>query len=208
MLGDDVVDLLDAEAAAGATHPRFDRRVFTDAERARLERSREPQRLRWTLWAAKESCFKAVRRLDPSVIFAPARFLVHLEGARRATVVHDGQRFGVAIELHDGLVHAVAVAAGAPAAEIVAASFRVGDGEPSTAARALAIDRLAPRLAVDPARLTIVRQGRIPALCLDGRPSGVALSLSHHGRGVGFAARVPLSASRPARAERPPEANP
>ncbi len=194
MLGDDVVDLLDAEASAGATHPRFDERVFADAERALLERSRQPQPLRWTLWAAKESSFKAARKLDPRMIFSPARFLVLLESEERAIVTHGRMSFRVAIETREDSVHAVATSALAPPAEIVAAALRGADGEPSRAARALAVDRLASRLAIEPARLTVVRRGRIPGLRVDGRPSGIDLSLAHHGGVVAFAASVPVFA--------------
>ena len=65
MIGNDVVDLGDAEVQPGATHPRFDARVFAREEREALRASGAPNRLRWILWAAKEAAYKAARKLDP-----------------------------------------------------------------------------------------------------------------------------------------------
>jgi phosphopantetheinyl transferase len=42
-------------------------------------------------------------------------------------------------------------------------------------------------LALPEARLSIGRRGRIPILELDGRPTALALSLSHHGRWIAYA---------------------
>ena len=78
MVGNDVVDLADAEAAPGACHSRFDTRVFGERERRQLEMADDPQRMRWILWAAKESAYKAARRCEPRVIFSPARAPVRL----------------------------------------------------------------------------------------------------------------------------------
>ena len=69
MVGDDVVDLGDPEARA--VHPRFDARVFGTAERALLAASREPECLRWVLWAAKEAAWKLAAKRGPRPIFSP-----------------------------------------------------------------------------------------------------------------------------------------
>jgi phosphopantetheinyl transferase (holo-ACP synthase) len=55
LVGNDVVDLRDPENQPEAIHPRFDDRVFTWAERARILAAGSPHRMRWVLWAAKES---------------------------------------------------------------------------------------------------------------------------------------------------------
>ena len=196
MLGDDVVDLRDPEAAPGATHPRFDERVFAAAERTLLEDAGSPTRLRWTLWAAKESAFKAARKIDSRTVFSPARFVVRLANDGEASVAHAGRSFAVRIVQSDGAVHAVALARPAPSADVVAGSLGVRAGDLSAAARRFAVGRLAAYLGIDPARLAIVRRQRIPLLLVDGRPDAVDLSLSHHGRVIGFAALVPRRAQR------------
>jgi hypothetical protein len=76
MLGNDVVDLWDPETRPGAAHPRFDVRVFDPTELAALARSRAPNQLRWVLWAAKEAAYKAAKRMDPTTLLSPRRFVV------------------------------------------------------------------------------------------------------------------------------------
>ena len=73
MIGNDVVDLDDPESRSAARHARFDARAFTVAEQTMLRTSADGERLRWVLWAAKESAYKAARRDDARVTFAPAR---------------------------------------------------------------------------------------------------------------------------------------
>ena len=93
MIGNDVVDLRDPETRPGAQHARFDARVFAASERLALERSRDAGRLRWILWAAKESAFKAARRCDPATVFAPSHFVVELGEGLRGRVRHAGRDF-------------------------------------------------------------------------------------------------------------------
>ncbi len=197
MVGDDVVDLSDAEAGLEASHPRFDTRVFTAAEREALARHGLRGRLRWILWAAKESAFKAARKPDPRVVFSPVRFAVRLQGEEAAWVTHGSMRFDVRLEHRDDAVHAVALAAPLPARDVIRGWARLEGAavDLSAAVRRLAIDRLASELRVEPEALTIVRCGRIPRLLAGGEPTSIELSLSHHGRVVGFAAVLPTPAA-------------
>ena len=186
MLGNDVVDLADAEAALGATHPRFDDRVFTTSERTALSRSASPNRLRWFFWAAKESAFKAARKLDPRVVFSPRRFEVTAISETDGMVTHGRVRWRIRAMYQDDAIHSVAQS---ERAEPIVAFVRVGRADDlSAAVRRLAIDEIARHLAIAPERLAIVRHGRIPALVLDGEPTAWDLSLAHHGAVVGFAA--------------------
>jgi len=63
MLGNDVVDLLDAESQPETFRPRFDERVFTEAERSEIAKSSRPLALRWALWSAKEAAYKLAKAL-------------------------------------------------------------------------------------------------------------------------------------------------
>jgi len=92
LVGNDVVDLRDPENQPGAIHPRFDERVFTPVERARLTDEATAHRTRWLMWAAKESAFKVARKLDPGVRFLPRRFRVDFEGDALAVVRHAGKK--------------------------------------------------------------------------------------------------------------------
>ena len=190
MLGDDVVDLADPEAASGAPHPRFDDRVFTASERDAIARSSEPNHLRWMFWAAKESAYKAARKLGSRVVFAPRRFEVRMLAGDEATVGHEGSRWRVRVQRRDDAVHVVAVGAPLLRTEPLVGFARVDstDEDLSAAVRRFAIREIAAELAIDATRLAIVRRGRIPVLTLDAEPTADELSLSHHGSVVGFAA--------------------
>ena len=191
MLGDDVVDLGDPDAAPGAVHPRFDARVFAAPEREWLAASGRPSRARWWLWAAKEAAYKRARRLDPALPFHPRSFVVELDAtARRGRVCGPGGEAQVRLARAGDALHAVAFGAGDDEARIAWGVAALAQGaDPSLAARALATARVAARLGARAQALRVERRDRIPALRLpDGR--ALALSLSHHGRFVAFAGAV------------------
>jgi len=198
MIGNDVVDLGDPETRPGATHPRFDDRVFAAAEREALEASGAPNRLRWIFWAAKEAAFKVARKLDPGAVFSPSSFAVELTSDLRGSVEHGEQRFCVQVDESPHCVHAIVSDADPKErrihAEVAAMAARVDIPEewpPATvgpaSVRALARYSVAELLGANPADVSIARENRIPRLLLKGEPAGVDLSLSHHGRFVAFA---------------------
>jgi hypothetical protein len=185
MLGNDVVDL--AERDGPQRHPRYDARAFDDAERRLLARVDAPERLRQLLWAAKESAFKALRRLDPAVIFSPRRYAVQLDAALRGCV---RTPFGVIFvrgRIDGDCVHVVATDRAEPGACLLQGVARSSHPDASHAARALAIEGLSTRLARAPGELSVDRVDRMPVLRLRGRSVPAVLSLSHHGRFVGWA---------------------
>lgn len=53
-------------------------RVFTPGERRMIQAGSDPDRVLWTLWAAKETGYKAVRRFCPAISSAPRRYEVQL----------------------------------------------------------------------------------------------------------------------------------
>lgn len=60
----------------------------------------------------------------------------------------------------------------------------------SASVRALAVRRIARDLGIDATRITIGRRGKIPTVAIDGAPSAMSISLSHHGRFVACAMQV------------------
>lgn len=191
MLGDDLVDLADAETRAGAQHPRFDARVLSAAERAAVGRApgaESARRLRWSFFAAKEASYKALRRLDPATIFAPVRFEVTFAGDGAGCVRHDRFALDVEVEERDDALHAVASLAGrAPGWRLAGTAVAEPGEHDGAAARRLACARVAQALGIEAGRLSVTREGRLPSLRLDGATLDATLSLSHHGRFVGFA---------------------
>jgi len=192
MIGNDVVDLADSDSDPGRLHPRFDGRVFHPSERALIATSPQPDRTRWTLWALKESAYKAARKEEPTTVFSPVRFVAMLADESSGLVYAGDRRFRASISCGPGYVHAVAWQARDPPAVTYIAVARLATGETSAraAARRLVLDQLAPVLGVAASALAIHREARIPALWVHGRPSGADLSLSHHGRFVAFACRL------------------
>jgi len=192
MIGNDIVDLRDPDTRAGALHPRFDRRVFTAAERAALGASANPTHLRWSLWAAKESAYKAARAQDAAVVFSPPRFSVQLVTPRRAVVQHAHRAFRVCIDVSCERIHAIAWAGSTGTNLLVSKVSTDTAMDPSATARRLAVSTLAPYLNASVREVTIVRRQRTPPyLLLRGRPVAAHLTLSHHGRFVAFACALP-----------------
>ena len=186
MLGNDVVDLADPETRPGARHPRFDARVFTREERAALAGAANPNRLRWSLWAAKEAAYKCAKKLAPGTCFSPVRFAVRLDADGTGSVEIGGCRLRVAIFSEGDALHAVATDAGAPERDVLRlVSERLAGADPASASeavRALARDAAAALLGCAPGEIDFAREGRVPRLRRRGEPQRLDLSLSHHGR--------------------------
>ena len=186
MLGNDIIDLGDPETGPGVRHPRFDARVFTGEERTALAAAANPNRLRWSLWAAKEAAYKCLKKLAPETCFSPVRFAVHLDTDRTGSVDFGGRRLRVALFSEGDALHAVATDAGDPERSVLRVVSALPAAEApacaSQAVRALARDAAAAHLGCAPGELELWREGRLPRLRRRGAPHGIDLSLSHHGR--------------------------
>ena len=193
MIGNDVVDLADAETRESAIHARFDARVFAPSERRALARAGDRTRLRWSLWAAKEATYKAGRRVDPALGFSPASFVVERGDDGRGIVVSAAGRFAVDVAVDGACLHAVATSGPEALRAAVRAAVRANAaGDASAAVRRFALADAARRLGVDPARSTIETSGRLPWLRVGERR--IPLSLSHHGSWIGYATLAPEAA--------------
>lgn len=188
MVGNDVVDLDDDEVRADTLHPRFDERVFGRSERELLGASVVPNRTRWILWAAKEAAFKLMKKLDPCVVFAPSRFVVNLDSTLNGRVKSNGHSVLVSIRVNEKWIHAIATDDD-PARQRVLSALEMTHtaSDPSVSVRELAIRTLSERLKKAPDHFSIRQRGRIPYVMTRGENTALDLSLSHHGRFVGFA---------------------
>lgn len=192
MLGNDVVDLADPETRPAVRHPRFDARVFTPEERAALAGAEDPERMRWSLWAAKEAAYKCLKKLEPGTCFSPVRFAVRLAADQTGTVDFGGRRLSVALFAEGDALHAVATDAGDPGRDVLRFVSERADAEDSSSAvRALARDAAAAQLGCAPGELEFSREGRVPRLLRRGGQPGLDLSLSHHGRFLAAALETP-----------------
>jgi phosphopantetheine--protein transferase-like protein len=201
LVGNDVVDMQDAETRLDALHPRFVERVFTAEERQRISSSDDVHASLWAHWAAKESCFKILKKVDPSTVFAHAAFCVELDEDRRQNLisgsVHNAEhRLSVFVEREPGWVHAVATLSQRSGAFLLKGVSRRPDGaEQSKAVRSFALDRLRRR----PGAIgdLEIAGSRPPRLLHKGDPVPIDLSLSHHGRWIAFAASGAKEANPP-----------
>ena len=211
-IGNDIVDLRDPETRPSGLHPRFDRRVFTPAERERIGPDERGNRVRWLIWAAKESAYKAAKKRDPRTVFSPRRFEVELQDERAGIVRFGDSVFSLLAELSDELVHVVA----APAAELVE-NAREAVSRPATETgrrfalyfetvllssrtrdalvaglevRQMAARALGSLLEIPRQRIELIRRGRVPRALFQGVRLPIDLSLSHHGRFGAFAFTV------------------
>lgn len=189
-VGNDVVDLRHSQCLPCAIHPRFDSRVFSSAELSLLATTDQVHRTRWSLWAAKESAFKASCQLDRQVRFIPREFTVQLEGDR-AQVVHHSGPFHVWFDHSDSWVHAVAsVTDQKPEIRIEGDAFsHVEDRERDASDRARLLVRSALAVAsnLTPAAIRILAEDRIPRAQYASDILPFDLSMSHDGRFVACA---------------------
>ena len=133
----------------------------------------EPDRMLWSLWAAKEAAYKAWVRLDPTLVFSPSSFEVILDPVSAgATLRRPGHPEALVVRWSQGpdWVHAVAASGNLRVSAVV----RPLSGNESAAVRSLALQALT--------------EAGYPAGTIDGRPpvyrwegDETPLSLSHDG---------------------------
>jgi len=189
-IGNDVIDLDDAEIVDHHLRPRFVARVLATEERERLARTpdREKKELLWTLFAAKEAAYKVVTKLRGPIVFAHRSFVVGDDCVRFEELV-----LRLQLVRGPGFVHAIAFVGDVrPIAHVEL----IDAGEDAShAARRILRESLARSLGCATAELEIVRDeapgtwtGRSPPrVLLRGSPLEVDVSLSHDGRFVAMA---------------------
>ena len=78
MIGNDIVDLADPQARGKNRDIRFIERVFTPDEQRRIQKSDEPDIVLWSLWAGKETGYKAISKTHPAVSSSPGQYEIQL----------------------------------------------------------------------------------------------------------------------------------
>lgn len=72
MIGNDIVDFRIDEKKY--QNQRFIQRILTRQEQSHLAQSKNPNHFLWSLWAAKEACFKALQRNQSELRFSPISY--------------------------------------------------------------------------------------------------------------------------------------
>lgn len=78
MIGNDVVDLTDPRAVGKSRDIHFIDRVFTMNEKKAIFGHTNGDVFLWSLWAGKETAYKAICKIYPAVSSAPRRYEIEL----------------------------------------------------------------------------------------------------------------------------------
>lgn len=208
-VGNDLIDFAATHNRGRARQPRFLERILTNSERARMALECDGDYGFALLWSGKEAAYKAAKKHDSTLVFAPRRWQVEVDSLACA----QGGRMGsvaiaadtrVSVRWHGGndWLHCVALLGEPPHIldRAVAVSTELepdGDlcgGEPqqlacreSAAVRTLA-ERLLQRRGVSGIDIRRAPSGaaRMPPRIYAGELAlpGIDLSLSHDGRFV------------------------
>lgn len=187
IVGNDLVDLCDQEVRSGEVHPRFDERVMTPKECDAIHKSKDSVTLRWIFWAIKEAAFKAVRQIEPEVMFSPRLIRVKNIQGFRATINWEGRILQAWFEANYDHVHAVVTQGLCPEETVRGCAMLPSKQKPGDFVRVFALSTIQSEYDSLRSTLRIVSQGRIPRLVLSDNKITIPLSFSHHGRFVAFA---------------------
>ena len=183
-IGNDIVDLSEIEPDL---HNRYISRVFTKLEQVKI--SQDPSKL-WLFWAAKEAAYKALKRIDPQLIFSPQLF----EFDAPDTVRYMGQLLKCKITQAGHFYHVLCSTVQEALENCMVwidDSVDHVSGSHSARIRQLAVENIAKVLNVSAHLLEIASADSraaakewtsVPVLLVNGSPSAHKISFSHHGR--------------------------
>ena len=188
------MDLLDPQADLRSIHQGFDARVMTTEESRLVLSALDPHRVRWTLWAAKESAFKVVKKVDPSAVFHPKAFEVELTTFGGAHVCHSKTDFETVLYHSPKWVHAVTTLESKSVnsdsrlhSRVLSLESRIEPFDESMEVRTFTRKALGSWLGISWLEVEIVTENRIPRALKRGQALKIDLSLSHDGNFVACA---------------------
>lgn len=197
MIGNDIVDLTDPQARSKSRDIPFVDRVFTPDERQLIRSNSNSDRVLWSLWAGKETGYKAVRRQYPSVSSAPRRYEVqlpctdgHVPGS--GTVHTPCGPVSIRFCITDDYVHCIGAATDEEVDTIVWTVRKMPRTQPSSDGESNFVREMAKRsisvwLGEQPEAIDILRPEEDhglapPVVQIEKRTSAINLSMSHDGR--------------------------
>jgi len=213
LIGNDIVDLSDPQAKGKSRDTRFINRVFSEEEKQQILNCSEPDFLLWSLWAGKETGYKAICKANADVTAVPRRYEVKLDIPEK--IVKEGRSFisGVVETPYDPVfvriftgkdyIHCVGIAGRSEAINSVVRGVqkikKIQEGEirhspdaASVRVRELAKGRISLHLKhdiedIDIFRLNGPRGLGFPIVFIKGNKALVDISLSHDGNFVSYA---------------------
>lgn len=192
-IGNDIVDLRQSDYKPTE---RFLCRVFSERERCLIQNSTDSNLILWKIWSAKEAAFKALKKLNPELVFAHRFFEVFEEGL----VVHPLRTCSVKWRENLDWVHCLAFTDSNLSKQIIWCESHkrmllensVGEASDteSQLGRKFALSeiKLDRRHELSIARELVAGTEQAPKVLRNGVSiSGLDLSLSHDGNYVAFA---------------------
>ncbi len=79
MVGNDIVDLNEAQKTSNWERPRFLEKLFSELEQHYIKISDNPFVMVWRLWSMKEASYKLYTQLNPSRFYNPKGFQCSIE---------------------------------------------------------------------------------------------------------------------------------
>lgn len=121
MLGNDLIDFRARHNRGRAEQPRLLARVLTTNERVQLADERAGDTGFALLWSAKEAAYKAAKKIQPTLVFAPGRWQVDCgalllgDGCKQGTVlIADHPPIAVSWQHDAHWLHCIAVLGALP----------------------------------------------------------------------------------------------
>jgi phosphopantetheinyl transferase (holo-ACP synthase) len=88
MVGNDIVDLNEAQKASNWQRQRFLTKLFSETEQVYIKTSKNPFLMVWRLWSMKEASYKLFTQLKPGRFYNPKGFECSIEG-NKGVVEHE-----------------------------------------------------------------------------------------------------------------------
>lgn len=115
MIGNDIVDLLQADKDSNWKRKGYLDKIFTDEEQFLISSDMHPSLMVWLLWSMKEAAYKINSRATKLRTFAPIKLrcnnLIIRKGKATGNVLYEGEVYFTSSVFNDDYVHTIAAAA-------------------------------------------------------------------------------------------------
>lgn len=112
MIGNDLVDLLQADKDSNWNRKGFIEKIFTSAEQFLISSATQPAQMVWLLWSMKEAAYKIHTRDAKMRSFAPASIqcqnLVLHENEATGEVLYEAEQYYTQTEINSNYIHTLA----------------------------------------------------------------------------------------------------
>lgn len=205
-VGNDIVDLHADKTAGKSSDSRFVNKVLTEAEKLRFDRAECQDVYLWSVWAAKETAYKALVKAHPGIASWPRKYEVthgapDLSKSGDAMVKTPLDSVPVMLFVNNDYIHCIGGMTGRLCPDMIirgvvevasAESVCMDPQQKSEVVRQASAARIAacedvPESDIEIRRARSSRGLGPPMVYIRQRAAGIDLSLSHHGRFAAFA---------------------